>query len=309
MLEDNIRNYEIKTVKKDLVLQFGDSHDGIIEFVGIVKNGYVELGYFYGDNKPKNIIDISTQVGCPVKCSFCELGNKPFSRNLEALEIYEQVILMLKQASQYGFDINNINHKIDFAKSGEPLFNPNFLKSLGLISEFEFSYKISTIFPQGKIRMFHDIADFTSKYDNYVQMQISLISTNEEYRNRAAGIKLASFSEIRDCAEYWKLQNPNGRKINLSLILSEDNPVDVDDVCGYFSSELFRFRFRNYMPTENGNSSNLVTITRAKLENLMKQFSDYGYEVGTWATPTLIEQKFGLAANVTLSRYLKMIGK
>ena len=40
----------------------------------------------------------STQVGCPMECSFCATGKEGFTRNLEALEIYMQILLAQKEA-------------------------------------------------------------------------------------------------------------------------------------------------------------------------------------------------------------------
>ncbi len=116
MLSKIVKDHQSK-IKKDLVMQFGDSHDGAIEFAGLLEEDKViEVGYFYGDIKPKNIIVISSQVGCPAKCNFCELGNEKFGRNLTSQEIYDQVTLMLQQASQYGIDIDKIGHKVSLQK-------------------------------------------------------------------------------------------------------------------------------------------------------------------------------------------------
>lgn len=300
---------KVQKISKDLVWQFGDSHDGTIEFVGIIQGGYIETGYFYGDDKSKNILVISSQIGCPSRCSFCNAGNQPFVRNLSAQEIYEQVVLILQQASQYGFDLDSIEHKVNYAKSGDPLFNPEFTRGIERIGEFNFSYKVSTVFPAGNQTMerFRQIADFAAAYTNNVQIQISLISTSERYRNKVADIRLASFADIKRAAEYWRDKNPNGRKINFSLILTEEDPVNVDEVYNIFPPELFRFRFRNYMPTEHGTSQGLETITRERFERIMDRFRKKGYEVGTWATPTPMEKRFRLASNVTLARYRKII--
>ncbi|MBU1974839.1 MAG: radical SAM protein [Nanoarchaeota archaeon] len=301
--------HNVQTVRKDLVWQFGDSSDGVIEFAGIVDKGYIEVGYLYGDAKPKNIIVISTQVGCPSKCHFCDLGSQPFVRNLYPQEMYDQVALMLQQAMKYGIDVPKSKHKINYAKSGEPLFNPHFVEGLETLSELDFTYKIATIFPSGQQPMarFQNLARFASNYTAPTQIQISLISTSEEYRQNSIGTPLASFKELRKAADYWKTQNPNGRKINLSLIMTEDVSVNIDEISDIFPSELFRFRFRNYVETEHGLSQGLETITQNRFDVLAKQFQDRGYEVGTWATPSPVEQRFGLASNVSLRRYQKII--
>ncbi|MFC1698240.1 hypothetical protein ACFL1H_07940 [Nanoarchaeota archaeon] len=307
MLGEIIKKHRINTIKTDQIIQYGDIHDGAIEFPGKVDQGYVEVGYFYGDIKPKNIIVISSQVGCPSKCSFCELGNEKFVRNLKANEMYEQVILMLQIAKDYNLDINT-KHKVSLAKSGDPFFNPETVKALEKIAELEFSFKVSTIFPNTKraMNIFNNITLFAKDYSEPVQYQISLISTSEEYRSKVTGINLMPFNKIREAGEYWKENNPEGRKINLSLILDNNVPCDVDIIYKTFPPDLFRFRFRNYMPTLHGKEKDLIAIENERLQLIKDQFEDKGYEVGDWATPTNMEQKFGLASNVTLKRYLKM---
>jgi hypothetical protein len=168
-----------------------------------------------------------------------------------------------------------------------------------------FSFKVSTIFPSGsKAReIFDGVADFASKYSEPVQIQISLISTSEEYRKDAAGIKVASFEDISAAAEHWKDRNPDGRKINLSLILNEDTPANVEDIKSILTPELFRVRLRPCVSTDNGKAHGLKTISNIRYAVIKDQFRQAGYEVGDWAIPTETEQRHGLASNVTLHRY------
>lgn len=55
---------------------------------------------------------VSTQVGCPVGCVFCESGRNGFVRNLTPSEIVQQVILIPRRVT-----------RIVFMGMGEPLFN------------------------------------------------------------------------------------------------------------------------------------------------------------------------------------------
>ncbi len=296
---------------KDLVMQFGDHHDGVIEIPALTQDGgLIEVGYYYGDAKPKNIVSISAQVGCPSQCAFCELGTEAFGRDLTAFEMYDQVAMMLQVASQHGIDVDAIEHKVNFAKTGEPLFNRNLVEALELISQLFLSFKVSTVFPRSAKTMknFRNIADFASQYAKSVQIQISLISTSEECRRKLAGIPVALLSEIREAAEYWRERNPNGRKINASLILSEDTPCDVNDVVDILPPDLVRFRFRPCIETKNAKEHGLATMTDATIRQVKEAFADSGYkEVGDWATPTPTEQRFGLVSNVTRRRYAEMI--
>ncbi len=61
---------------------------------------------------------ISTQVGCPLACSFCATGALGFTRNLRASEIVDQVLLARKQLAP-----DEILSNLVFMGMGEPLLN------------------------------------------------------------------------------------------------------------------------------------------------------------------------------------------
>jgi len=69
---------------------------------------------------------ISTQVGCPLECSFCATGALGFTRNLSAAEIIDQVCRAREHVDQ-GESITNLV----FMGMGEPLLNlPNLLEAI-----------------------------------------------------------------------------------------------------------------------------------------------------------------------------------
>ena len=55
---------------------------------------------------------VSTQVGCPVKCSFCESGKNGLLRNLTVSEIVQQIHFLKEPVN-----------RIVFMGIGEPLYN------------------------------------------------------------------------------------------------------------------------------------------------------------------------------------------
>lgn len=286
--------------------KFGDNHDGIIESVAFLNaGGAVEMGYYYGDDKPKSILKVSSQAGCPAKCIFCEEGEEEFIRSLEAAEMYDQAVFMLEVAGSEGIDIKR-PHKVNFAGTGEPFFNDNLPETLQEMSALDLSFKISTIFPRGdKVRdRFERVARFAAAYDKPVQIQISLVSTSEEYRREAIGIPVASFDDIVRAGELWRSYNPARSQINMSLILTEHTPADPEDVLSIFPPEHFRFRFRNYVPTQRGKALGLVPISGERMKRIKELFRESGYLVTDDATPTPVENEFGLASNVTLRRVL-----
>ncbi len=65
---------------------------------------------------------LSSQVGCPLRCTFCATGTMGFTRNLHYSEIVDEYVLMNNRALElYGNAISNIV----FMGMGEPLLNLN----------------------------------------------------------------------------------------------------------------------------------------------------------------------------------------
>lgn len=76
---------------------------------------------------------VSTQVGCPLACTFCRSGTVPFARNLTAGEIAGQVLLAEAAARARGAGGGRRN--VVFMGMGEPLLNPEgVLASLELLT-------------------------------------------------------------------------------------------------------------------------------------------------------------------------------
>jgi len=71
---------------------------------------------------------LSSQVGCPLKCSFCATGKIGFIRHLRFWEIIDQYVLMNRRAIQtFQIPVSNIV----FMGMGEPLLNyDNLIKAI-----------------------------------------------------------------------------------------------------------------------------------------------------------------------------------
>lgn len=84
----------------------------------------------------RNTVCISSQVGCPLACSFCATGDSGFVRNLSYLEIIEQVLFwsrFLKNENK-GEKVDNIV----FMGMGEPFLNyQEFIKAVKFLNNEE----------------------------------------------------------------------------------------------------------------------------------------------------------------------------
>lgn len=124
---------------------------------------------------------ISSQVGCSLSCKFCATGYMKRSRNLEAGEIYDQVVQLNTLAKRnYGQAISNIV----YMGMGEPLLNfDNVLRSIKLITSPEglhISSKRITVSTAGVSKMIKKLGDLEVKFN----LALSLHAANDEKRNQ-----------------------------------------------------------------------------------------------------------------------------
>jgi 23S rRNA (adenine2503-C2)-methyltransferase len=70
----------------------------------------------YGE---RNTVCVSSQAGCPMKCSFCATGTMGLKRNLTTAEIVDQVMHFARQLKPKGERVTNMV----FMGMGEPMHN------------------------------------------------------------------------------------------------------------------------------------------------------------------------------------------
>lgn len=129
--------------------------------------------------KERNTVCISTQVGCPLACSFCATGYMGYKRNLTTGEIVDQIIQIKKNIPE-----KEIIKNIVFMGMGEPFLNyENVLKALKIMtSDFGlgFSPKRITVSTAGVTDKIYQLAQDFPK----VKLAISLHSPEEELRRK-----------------------------------------------------------------------------------------------------------------------------
>lgn len=123
---------------------------------------------------------ISSQVGCSLSCKFCATGYMERKRNLDAAEIYDQVVNIINAADDhYQQPLTNIV----YMGMGEPLLNyKNVLESVDKITSekgLNMSPKRITVSTAGIAKMIKKLGDDGVKFN----LAVSLHAANDEKRN------------------------------------------------------------------------------------------------------------------------------
>ncbi len=161
---------------------------------------------------------ISSQVGCPMACSFCATGLGGFTRNLTAGEIVEQY-LMLQRISD-----RRISHVV-FMGMGEPLLNlPNVLKAMRLLhDEVGLSYRHLTVSTVGIVPQILALAE----EDLPIHLALSLHSPVDAIRNRLMPVNHKwPVREVMDAMKRY--QTKTGRKITIEYLLIHELTDTLD---------------------------------------------------------------------------------
>lgn len=151
---------------------------------------------------------VSSQVGCSLTCKFCATGYMERKRNLNADEIYDQVVLISKQAEEnYKMPLSNIV----YMGMGEPLLNyANVLKSVERITSpdgLNMAAKRITVSTAGIAKMIKKLGDDEVKFN----LALSLHAANDAKRNEIMPInEQNSLKALAESLKYYfaKTKNP-----------------------------------------------------------------------------------------------------
>ncbi|MEC3879974.1 23S rRNA (adenine(2503)-C(2))-methyltransferase RlmN [Parapedobacter sp. 10938] len=151
---------------------------------------------------------VSSQVGCSLTCKFCATGYMDRKRNLNADEIYDQVVLISRQAQDYyGQPLTNIV----YMGMGEPLLNySNVLKSIERITApdgLNMAAKRITVSTAGIAKMIKKLGDDHVRFN----LALSLHAANDAKRNEIMPInEQNSLHALAEALKYYyaKTKNP-----------------------------------------------------------------------------------------------------
>lgn len=189
---------------------------------------------------------ISTQVGCPLRCTFCATGLMGFRRNIVASEITDQVFLLDAEAlKRYERGLSNIV----FMGMGEPLLNlDNVFESIRTLTEQDYRFSISekkiTISTIGLPAEMERIARSGLK----TKLAISLHSADQSIRERMMPIAI-DISLDRLAKAINSYNTITGQPVTLVYMLLEgvnDSPEDARKLVRFAKRVLCKINLIDY---------------------------------------------------------------
>lgn len=219
-----------------------------------------------GDCMPlteKWVVTLSTQYGCPMKCTFCDVPNIPFKGNVTFEDLKDQFYNALSLFPEVGYTERLNMH---FARMGEPIFNEDvfeFAKWLyghkGDIQRDQ-DMRIEVLHPvlttslprrfkqlEGRIMDWCDIKN--GVYNGQAGLQFSINSTDEQQRTEMFGNQQLHLEDLAEIGR--RMPEPVGRKYCLNFAYSTDFKVDADKLASLFDSSKFMAKIT---PIHNNNA-------------------------------------------------------
>ena len=174
--------------------------------------------------KERNTLCISSQVGCPINCSFCATGASGFVRNLTVHEILNQVYTVERRLINRNLSINNIV----FMGMGEPFLNmDNLIKSIIILSDekgLNISRRKITVSTSGLITGIERLLEDKLQ----VELAISLHAVFNEKRDELVPInKKYPLEDLFNILKQY--QRVTNRRITFEYILIKDFNVSQGD--------------------------------------------------------------------------------
>jgi 23S rRNA (adenine2503-C2)-methyltransferase len=210
----------------------------------------------------KWVTTISTQYGCSMNCTFCDVPKVGAGRNASFNDLCGQVLTSLMLHPEItGSERLNVH----FARMGEPSFNPEVLDCAKWLKEhidpeYNVHPVVSTMMPKNNkwLKTFiHTWMRIKNRmYKGNAGLQISVNSTNEAQRNSmfsGNALNLIQVSKIMDGVM------PIGRKITLNFAVTEDYEIDPSAIVDLFSPDHYLVKLTPMHKTVTAESNGIET--------------------------------------------------
>tara|TARA_B100000809_G_C15139312_1_gene532266 strand:+ start:4857 stop:5909 length:1053 start_codon:yes stop_codon:yes gene_type:complete len=231
-----------------------NSNDGTVKYIFKLHDGHKVEGVLIPTDK-RITVCISTQVGCSLSCSFCATGFMDRKRNLDAAEIYDQVVLVKNEAMKL---LDRPLTNIVYMGMGEPLLNfAHTVKSTELICNDEglgMSPRRITISTAGIAKMIEKLGDEEVKFN----LALSLHAANDVKRNTIMPINEKNTLKVLEKSLNYFYQKTKS-KITLEYIVFNkfnDTREDAKELLDFAKKVPCKVNIIEYNPIEQADFVN-----------------------------------------------------
>lgn len=233
----------------------------------------------------KWVLIVSSLFGCPAGCKMCDAGGG-YRGRLTADEIIEQITFLVGHRYP-DLRVPVPRFKIQFARMGEPLYNPALPEVLerlpGILDAPGLEPCLSTIAPRSCEPMLETIREIKDRLypGGRFQMQFSIHSTDEAARERLLPVPRWDLARI---AEYGRrFHRPGDKLITLNFTVIEGMPIDATLLRRHFDPTRFLVKLTPLNPTEralaNGLRSGFDPLRPESANPLVRDLEQEGFSV------------------------------
>ena len=262
----------------------------------------------------KWVITISTQYGCSMNCTFCDVPKVGSGRNASFDDLIRQVLTGIKLHPEVEFS-KRLN--IHYARMGEPTWNPNVLDATKWLKEhvdpeYRIHPVVSTMMPKSNIWLKTFIHTWMRMKNRLLRgnagLQISVNSTNENERREMFSNNALSLPEI---SKVMSGIIPNGRKITLNFAIAQYE-IDPEVLLQYFSPDDYIIKLTPMHKTIKAKENGLQTLgdytTYHPYEEYERVLKKAGYDVLVFIASDYEDQGRITCGNAILSGTLPECG-
>tara|TARA_Y100000593_G_scaffold94032_1_gene191297 strand:- start:69198 stop:70229 length:1032 start_codon:yes stop_codon:yes gene_type:complete len=211
----------------------------------------------------KWVITVSTQYGCPMRCTFCDVPNVKWRGNCTFDDLKNQLYnaISLFPKTKYTERLN-----LHYARMGDPIFNYDVFefsrwlvknkrqvkKDTGLSVEVIHPV-LTTSLPKKFSKLEERILEWceikNGLYNGQAGLQFSINSTDENQRSEMFSDMQLHLEDLARIAE--KMPEPESRKYCLNFAYSTDFEINADKIKRLFDPEKFMCKIT---PIHNNNA-------------------------------------------------------
>jgi 23S rRNA (adenine2503-C2)-methyltransferase len=238
----------------------------------------------------KWVITLSTQYGCPMRCTFCDVPNIPFGGNATLSDLWQQLYKAIRMFPNVGYT-ERLN--VHFARMGEPTYNQHVLDfAVGMYNSKRAIHEITglrietlhpvltTSLPKANKNLYDVLMDWCDiknrVYNGQAGLQISVNSTDERQRDKMFNGMAMTLEEFSKVAHRFPM--PIGRKYCLNIAFSTDFIVDAEKLKRLFDPRMFMVKITPIHNNTACRDNGIVTVDGyasyrpySKLESELKE--------------------------------------